>query len=173
MEESCDTDDTWMTTMSAPYMCEKGECSVQSCLNQFTAPELLTGNNKVGCELCTKRHGGPEKKTVYTNAMKQLLIYNPPAVLILHLKRFQVCLFYCTCAHLILSQTNCFRCKDFVQRNCVSPSVFKRCSIWLRSVRRNHVICQRSTSAKIVSSTLCMGWSSTAARFTVATTWRS
>lgn len=90
MEESCDTDDAWMTTMSARYMCEKGECSVQSCLNQFTAPELLTGNNKVGCELCTKRHGGPEKKTVYTNAMKQLLIYNPPAVLILHLKRFQV-----------------------------------------------------------------------------------
>lgn len=90
MEESCDNDDTWMTTMSARYMCEKGECSVQSCLNQFTAAELLTGNNKVGCELCTKRHGGPEKKTVYTNAMKQLLIYNPPAVLILHLKRFQV-----------------------------------------------------------------------------------
>lgn len=96
MEESCDTDDMWMTTMSARYMCEKGECSVQSCLNQFTAPELLTSNNKVGCELCTKRHGGPEKKTVYTNARKQLLIYNPPAVLILHLKRFQVLRFRST-----------------------------------------------------------------------------
>ena len=30
-------------------------CSLQSCLNQFTAAELLTGNNKFGCEVCTKR----------------------------------------------------------------------------------------------------------------------
>lgn len=84
----------WGDTMSARYLCQKGECSVQSCLNQFTACELMTGANKVGCELCTKRHGGSEKKTVYTNARKQLLIYNPPAVLILHLKRFQVSLVY-------------------------------------------------------------------------------
>jgi ubiquitin carboxyl-terminal hydrolase 16/45 len=25
-----------------------------SCLNQFTAPELLTGNNKFGCAVCSK-----------------------------------------------------------------------------------------------------------------------
>lgn len=102
MEESCDTDDVSMTTMSARYMCERGECSVQSCLNQFTTPELLTGNNKVGCEECTKRHGGPEKKTVYTNAVKQLLIYNPPAVLILHLKRFQVACSFCIWQHCLI-----------------------------------------------------------------------
>lgn len=35
-----------------------GVCSVQSCLNQFTAQELLTVNNKVGCEACTERKHG-------------------------------------------------------------------------------------------------------------------
>ncbi|KAJ8916835.1 hypothetical protein NQ315_005842 [Exocentrus adspersus] len=80
----------WSATISARYQCEEGECSVQSCLNQFTECELMAGNNKVSCEMCTKRHGGPDKKTIYTDASKQLLIYNPPAVLILHLKRFQV-----------------------------------------------------------------------------------
>lgn len=89
MEEDFDVD-MWTETIAPRYTCETGECSVQSCLNQFTACELMTGNNKVGCELCTKRHGGSDKKTVYTIAKKQLLIYNPPAVLILHLKRFQV-----------------------------------------------------------------------------------
>ncbi|TMW41648.1 hypothetical protein DOY81_013269 [Sarcophaga bullata] len=52
----------------------------------------MTGNNKVGCESCTKRINGedPKAKTVYTNATKQFLISSPPAVLILHLKRFQL-----------------------------------------------------------------------------------
>lgn len=90
MDEDDEDVDLWTNTISARYQCEEGEYSVQSCLNQFTACELMTGNNKVSCELCTKRHGGADKKTVYTNATKQLLIYNPPAVLILHLKRFQV-----------------------------------------------------------------------------------
>ncbi|KRT80908.1 Peptidase, partial [Oryctes borbonicus] len=89
MEEDEDLE-LWTGTMSQRYQCEEGELSVQSCLNQFTACELMTSNNKVSCELCTKRYGGQEKKTVYTTATKQLLIYNPPAVLILHLKRFQV-----------------------------------------------------------------------------------
>ncbi|XP_023016937.1 ubiquitin specific protease 16/45 isoform X2 [Leptinotarsa decemlineata] len=80
----------WSGTISSRYQCEEGECSVQSCLNQFTECELMAGNNKVSCEMCTKRHGGPNNKLVYTDASKQLLIYNPPAVLILHLKRFQV-----------------------------------------------------------------------------------
>lgn len=88
MEEDCDIT-AWCNTMSPRYKCEEGECSVQSCLNQFTACELLTANNKVNCELCTKRHGA-QNNTVYTIATKQLLVFNPPAVLILHLKRFQV-----------------------------------------------------------------------------------
>ncbi|XP_075154530.1 ubiquitin specific protease 16/45 isoform X2 [Haematobia irritans] len=82
----------WSTTIAPRYQCEDGECSVQSCLNNFTAVELMTGNNKVGCEACTKRINGddPKAKTVNTNATKQFLISSPPAVLILHLKRFQL-----------------------------------------------------------------------------------
>ena len=37
------------------YFTKEGEFSIQSCLNKFTAPELMTGNNKVGCEACTER----------------------------------------------------------------------------------------------------------------------
>ncbi|XP_077284168.1 ubiquitin specific protease 16/45 isoform X2 [Arctopsyche grandis] len=75
-------------TVSPRYQCDDGEISIQSCLNQFTSSELLTGSNKVGCEACTKRANSG--KTVYTNATKRFLISNPPAVLILHLKRFQL-----------------------------------------------------------------------------------
>ncbi|XP_060523089.1 ubiquitin carboxyl-terminal hydrolase 16/45 [Cylas formicarius] len=80
----------WSGTLASRYVCEEGECSVESCLNQFTECELMMGTNKVSCDRCTRNQPGPAKKTVYTDASKQLLIYNPPAVLILHLKRFQV-----------------------------------------------------------------------------------
>lgn len=76
------------STISPRYQCDDGEYSIQSCLNQFTTSELLAGNNKVGCEACTKRAN--TGKTVYTNATKRFLISSPPAVLILHLKRFQI-----------------------------------------------------------------------------------
>lgn len=82
----------WSTTIAPRYQCEDGECSVQSCLNNFTAVELMTGQNKVGCDSCTLRINGndPKAKSVNTNATKQLLVSSPPAVLILHLKRFQL-----------------------------------------------------------------------------------
>lgn len=80
----------WSTTIAPRYQCDEGECSVQSCLNNFTAIELMTGNNKVGCEACTERVNGKDGKSVNTNATKQFLISSPPAVLILHLKRFQM-----------------------------------------------------------------------------------
>lgn len=80
----------WSTTIAPRYQCDEGECSVQSCLNNFTAIELMTGNNKVGCEACTERINGKDGKSVNTNATKQFLISSPPAVLILHLKRFQM-----------------------------------------------------------------------------------
>uniref|UniRef100_U5EYX0 Ubiquitin carboxyl-terminal hydrolase n=1 Tax=Corethrella appendiculata TaxID=1370023 RepID=U5EYX0_9DIPT len=80
----------WSTTLAPRYQCEDGECSIQSCLSNFTTIELMTGNNKVGCEACTEKINGKDGKTVYTNATKQFLISSPPAVLILHLKRFQV-----------------------------------------------------------------------------------
>ncbi|CAG9774052.1 unnamed protein product [Ceutorhynchus assimilis] len=88
MDQDEDDEEVYSGTLAEKYQCQDGECSVQSCLSQFTECELLMGSNKVGCDLCTKRAGN--KKTVYTDASKQLLIYNPPAVLILHFKRFQV-----------------------------------------------------------------------------------
>ncbi|KAJ8673620.1 hypothetical protein QAD02_004882 [Eretmocerus hayati] len=74
------------------YITVEGECSVQLCLNQFTALELMTGNNKVGCEACTERANKGKKgvKMVCTDSTKQYLISRVPAVLILHLKRFQM-----------------------------------------------------------------------------------
>lgn len=80
----------WSSTIAPRYHCEEGECSIQSCLNNFTAAELMTGNNKVGCDACSERINGKDGKTINTNATKQFLISSPPAVLILHLKRFQV-----------------------------------------------------------------------------------
>ncbi|XP_055683894.1 ubiquitin carboxyl-terminal hydrolase 45 [Lutzomyia longipalpis] len=80
----------WSSTLAPRYQCEEGECSVQSCLNNFTALELMTGNNRVGCDACTERINGKGGKTINTNATKQFFISSPPAVLILHLKRFQI-----------------------------------------------------------------------------------
>ncbi|XP_042795373.1 ubiquitin carboxyl-terminal hydrolase 45 isoform X4 [Panthera tigris] len=79
------------------YITTSKECSVQSCLYQFTSMELLMGNNKLLCENCTEKKQKYQKETisaekkaegVYTNARKQLLISAIPANLILHLKRF-------------------------------------------------------------------------------------
>ncbi|KAJ8027110.1 Ubiquitin carboxyl-terminal hydrolase 16 [Holothuria leucospilota] len=74
------------------YHAKSQECSVQSCLSQFTSPEWLTGANKFGCENCTAKKGKDadgKSKTQYTDASKQLLIHHPPPILTLHLKRFQ------------------------------------------------------------------------------------
>lgn len=40
-------------TLSQSYVTTSKECSVQSCLYQFTSMELLMGNNKLLCEDCT------------------------------------------------------------------------------------------------------------------------
>lgn len=85
-----DSSTEWSSTIAPRYACEENECSIQSCLNNFTAIELMSGNNKVGCDECTNMFHGKGGKTVNTNATKQFLISSPPAVLILHLKRFQV-----------------------------------------------------------------------------------
>ncbi|XP_034937290.1 ubiquitin carboxyl-terminal hydrolase 16 [Chelonus insularis] len=74
--------------------------SIESCLNQFTATEFMSGNNKVQCEACTSANVTDSKNVandqksakpvvVYTSSTKQYLISQVPAVLILHLKRFQ------------------------------------------------------------------------------------
>ena len=41
--------------LSHSYTPSSKECSVQSCLHQFTSVELLMGNNKLLCESCTER----------------------------------------------------------------------------------------------------------------------
>ncbi|KAM8853403.1 ubiquitin carboxyl-terminal hydrolase 16 isoform 1-T1 [Synchiropus picturatus] len=73
---------------------EKQECSVYSCLFQFTDVETLSHSNSLLCVTCTKQKGSRNKteapkKNVYTDALKQMLISSPPPVLTLHLKRFQ------------------------------------------------------------------------------------
>ncbi|XP_008185652.1 ubiquitin carboxyl-terminal hydrolase 16-like [Acyrthosiphon pisum] len=69
------------------------ECSVLTCLSQFTASEVLSDDNKISCKRCTEQ---PKKKanvekTIYFQSTIQMLISSPPAILILHLKRFQMC----------------------------------------------------------------------------------
>uniref|UniRef100_A0A3Q3VPL2 Ubiquitin carboxyl-terminal hydrolase n=1 Tax=Mola mola TaxID=94237 RepID=A0A3Q3VPL2_MOLML len=71
-------------TLAARTTLDKQECSVQSCLFQFTEVETLTQNNSLLCVTCTK-----SQKNIYTDALKQMLISSPPPVLTLHLKRFQ------------------------------------------------------------------------------------
>ncbi len=51
------------STLVPRYQPVGHECSVLSCINQFTAMELLTGNNKFGCEKCTlRKHGRQQGK---------------------------------------------------------------------------------------------------------------
>lgn len=76
------------------YTPSSKECSVQSCLHQFTSVELLMGNNKLLCENCTERRQRQMKRSdkkgdkVYTSARKQMLISALTPVVTLHLKRF-------------------------------------------------------------------------------------
>lgn len=57
--------------------------SIQSCLSKFTSKEVLS--DKLHCEKCSKKNS---TKT-YTKSMKQYLICELPAILTIHLKRFQ------------------------------------------------------------------------------------
>ncbi|XP_036395022.1 ubiquitin carboxyl-terminal hydrolase 45 isoform X1 [Megalops cyprinoides] len=83
--------------LSHSYTPSSKECSVQSCLHQFTSVELLMGNNKLLCESCTERKqrmrrsgttADKKVEKVYTSARKQMLISTLPPVVTLHLKRF-------------------------------------------------------------------------------------
>lgn len=56
------------TTLAPRYQPSSKECSVMSCLHQFTAAELLTGSNKVSCKWCTKqrpKNAAPHKGTPF------------------------------------------------------------------------------------------------------------
>ncbi|OWF43003.1 ubiquitin carboxyl-terminal hydrolase 45-like [Mizuhopecten yessoensis] len=81
-------------TLGHRYQPSSRECSIMSCLHQFTSAELLTGNNRFGCAQCTriknKQYPNKEKKDKqYSIASKQYLIFTPPPILTLHLKRFE------------------------------------------------------------------------------------
>jgi len=91
-----------LRTLAPRYHAAPDECSVYSCLNNFTQAELLTGSNKWACDSCTAaKHSQDDgvssdsssssnkKEVVYSAASKQFLIFCPPAILTLHMKRFQ------------------------------------------------------------------------------------
>lgn len=59
--------------------------TLESCLAKFTSNEKLS--DKIICENCTKKHH--KQSNVYTRAVKQYLICELPAILTIHLKRFQ------------------------------------------------------------------------------------
>ncbi|XP_066226494.1 ubiquitin carboxyl-terminal hydrolase 16 isoform X5 [Saccopteryx leptura] len=88
--------ETAFCTLANREMFSSDESSIQHCLYQFTRNEKLQDANKLLCEVCTRRQPSApkanlkgEKKHVYTNAKKQMLISLAPPVLTLHLKRFQ------------------------------------------------------------------------------------
>nr|VZI10922.1 unnamed protein product [Spirometra erinaceieuropaei] len=65
---------------------------LERCLARYTASEALSDSNRIVCETCTRRqqHSGTSKKTpVLCRAIKKDIIILPPAVLTIHLKRFQ------------------------------------------------------------------------------------
>jgi len=96
-----------ITSLAPRYQASPGECSIYSCLNSFTQSELLTGPNKWACDSCTENKklnsadnsdcstSSKKSTTVYSSASKQLLLFSPPAILTLHLKRFQQTLSGC------------------------------------------------------------------------------
>ncbi|KAM6420088.1 ubiquitin carboxyl-terminal hydrolase 16 isoform 1-T1 [Pluvialis apricaria] len=94
-EVSTEDPETAFCTLANREDLNPEEGSIYHCLYQFTRNEKLTETNKLLCDVCTQRHYGPkkniksEKKYVYTDAKKQMLISLAPPVLTLHLKRFQ------------------------------------------------------------------------------------
>ncbi|KFV02715.1 Ubiquitin carboxyl-terminal hydrolase 16 [Tauraco erythrolophus] len=94
-EVSTEDPETAFCTLANREDLNPEEGSVHHCLYQFTRNEKLTETNKLLCDVCTQRQYGPkkniksEKKYVYTNAKKQMLISLAPPILTLHLKRFQ------------------------------------------------------------------------------------
>ena len=71
-EDECETDSEdeyendhrsgGILTLQPAYQASPGECSVMSCLSQFCASELLDGNNKFACEVCTRRAQRAKKR---------------------------------------------------------------------------------------------------------------
>ncbi|XP_069616918.1 ubiquitin carboxyl-terminal hydrolase 16 [Ranitomeya imitator] len=87
---------TVFCTLSDRKKLQLEDWSVLACLDHFTRKESLAGSNQLLCNTCTRRQAKTvknntkgDKKFVYTNAKKQMLVSVPPPILTLHLKRFQ------------------------------------------------------------------------------------
>ncbi|XP_073440691.1 ubiquitin carboxyl-terminal hydrolase 16 isoform X2 [Dendrobates tinctorius] len=87
---------TAFCTLSDRKKLQLEDLSILACLDRFTRKESLVGSNQLLCNTCTRRQAKTvknntkgEKKFVYTNAKKQMLVSVPPPILTLHLKRFQ------------------------------------------------------------------------------------
>lgn len=57
--------------LSHSYTPSSKECSIQSCLHQFTSVELLMGNNKLLCESCTERRQKQLRKSSSAGKTKE------------------------------------------------------------------------------------------------------
>ncbi|AYV78441.1 MAG: ubiquitin carboxyl-terminal hydrolase [Edafosvirus sp.] len=65
------------TLLSVPIP-EKGETTLESCLERFSGTEMLTGDEKYKCDSCKQ----------ISDANKKIYIWNPPEILCIQLKRF-------------------------------------------------------------------------------------
>ncbi|CAH8582305.1 unnamed protein product [Heterobilharzia americana] len=82
---------------------EENSTSLYDCLSKYTAAELLTGCNQLVCDVCSSKKStesetrNDNKNTLNNNnnppvlqdVIKRDLIYKPPPILMIHLKRFQ------------------------------------------------------------------------------------
>ena len=58
----------------------KNKCSLLDCINEFSKPELLSGDSQWRCPKCKE----------FRNATKTMSVWSYPPILIIHLKRFHV-----------------------------------------------------------------------------------
>ena len=65
-------------SLEFPKKRQMGACTLEECLQNFYAPEMLKGDNKYMCGGCKKRQ----------EAKKRFSIESSPRSLVIHLKRF-------------------------------------------------------------------------------------
>ena len=66
-----------VNTLAPRYQPTSQECSVLSCLHQFTSAELLTGQNRFGCSHCTKQKHKDKGMPLFIKFyVEEICIYN-------------------------------------------------------------------------------------------------
>uniref|UniRef100_A0A5S6R136 Ubiquitin carboxyl-terminal hydrolase n=1 Tax=Trichuris muris TaxID=70415 RepID=A0A5S6R136_TRIMR len=89
-------DDFCKTLQSTSTLCTKSDEeneTIEDCLRSFFAEELMEGSGQFACESCAKAAAGSFKSaekpvTILSDAVRSVVVFSPPAVLTLHLKRF-------------------------------------------------------------------------------------